>query len=245
MREAETEVEAIRQKIKATETGIALLFFVDRDDQIQCVEEIEHDDTTLCLHRKAHRKAGRGFYYYELCTVLKGQVLMGDDERVDPSMLRESLMAAIKQFYVLRAANEAAVPTVMKSEAPSGVTEERRIGMTTLEVNLLKDILKPSFTEELNDVEAQEFFNNCMRDFKAAGEAGDAGLGAWFVFYNAYWSALEKAAHIRSQLEPSERDVVITHEQSDRVFAAERAFYNYYEDEGTDVDEGPESVKGQ
>ncbi len=117
-----------------------------------------------------------------------------------------------------------------------GETEQQ---MDTLQINLLKDILKPSFTEELNDVEAQEFFNNFKRDFKAAGEAGDAGLRAWWVFHNAYWSALETAAHIRSRLEPSEGDVVITHEQSDRVFAAEMAFYNYYEYEGPDVEEGP------
>lgn len=74
-----------------------------------------------------------------------------------------------------------------------GETEQQ---MDTLQINLLKDILKPSFTEELNDVEAQEFFNNFKRDFKAAGDAGDAGLRAWWVFHNAYWSALETAAHI-------------------------------------------------
>lgn len=122
--------------------------------------------------------------------------------------------------------------------------------MDTLQINLLKDILKPSFTEELNDVEAQEFFNNFKRDFKAACEAGDAGRRAWHVFYNAYWSALEKAADIRSRLKPSEDcDVAITHEQSDRVQAADFALQERYEYEGPDVDEGPgvptESVKGQ
>lgn len=104
----EAEAVAVLQRIDDTETGNALMVFVDRHDDLQFIEGNQDNDETVI---RLHNEAAHSRPYFEVCTLINGELT---DSTATEILLRpwvlDDIMQAIaaarqerERFYTERA----------------------------------------------------------------------------------------------------------------------------------------------